>query len=113
MPYIRPTVGTMSVHTSPDDELPAKLVRVRDAVACELDAQLGLRGETIILSDVCEVAFAVAVRLGQEFQISYAPQDRLQDDDFLSLDGAVFYGSVMPPENDHGMPDRYPLFDYR
>lgn len=104
----------MTGHTPPD-ELPAELVRVRNAVASELDAQLNLRGEAVILADVCEIAFAVAVRLGHEFKISYiaAQQPGLADDDFLSLDGAVFYGSVMPSENDQGLPDRYPLFDYR
>jgi hypothetical protein len=77
------------------DELPAALVRVRNAVARELDAQLGLRGEVIILADVCEVAHAVAVRLGGEFRIRPAPswQHSQLCDDLFSLDSATFYAS--------------------
>jgi hypothetical protein len=96
------------------DEAQPELVRLRNAVACELHAQLAMRGETIRLADVCGVADAVAVRLDREFRIEGAPspQGDLQDDDSLGLDSAAFYGSVMPTENDPGPSERYPIFDY-
>jgi len=109
----RPTVGVMSGSTPLDasEEIPAELVRVRNSVAIELDAQLGLRGETIILADVCEVAYAIAVRLGLEFCLEprTVRQGELPDDDSLGVDGAVFYGSLIHD----GAPDRYPVFDHR
>ena len=105
----------MSGYPPPDagDEISAELARVRNTVACELDAQLGLRGEVILLADVCEVAYAVAVRLGGEFRIEKAPapQDGLRDDDLLGLDGAAFYGSAVL-DRDGDPRDRYPVFDY-
>jgi hypothetical protein len=90
------------------DEMPAELVQVRNAVACELSAQLNLRDETIDLAAVCEVAHAIAVRLGHEFRIEPAPpqQEGRPDDDSLGLDAAAFYGSALPAE-------QYPVFDYR
>jgi hypothetical protein len=97
------------------NEISGELARLRNTVACELHAQLAMRGEAINLADVCEVAYAVPVRLGREFRIERAPsqQGDLKDDDSLGLDGAAFYGSVMPKENDQRYPDRYPIFDYR
>ena len=63
-------------------------------VACELDAPLCLRGETIVLADVCEVAHAVAAWLGREFWIEYArlSEGSLPDEDLFGPDGADFYG---------------------
>ncbi len=92
------------------DDAPPELARVRNSVASELDAQLWLRGEAIVLADVCEVAYAIAARLGREFRIEHLPaqQDGLHDDDLLGLDGAAFYGSAMPDAH-----DRFPIFDYR
>jgi hypothetical protein len=97
-----------------DDEIPVHLARLRNAIACELHAQLALRCETINLADVPEVAYAVAARLGRAFRIEWAPPweaDR-EDDDSLGLDGAVFYGSGRRDERDQGPPDRYPIFDH-
>lgn len=106
----------MSDRTASDasDEISTELACLRNTVACELHAQLAMRGEAINLVDVCEVALAVAVRLGREFRIerTSSQQGDLIDDDSLGLDDAAFYGSVMPNENDQGSPDRYPIFDY-
>jgi hypothetical protein len=55
------------------DELPEELARVRNAVACELHAQLAMRNETISLADVPEVAYAVAAQLRHEFRIEWTP----------------------------------------
>jgi hypothetical protein len=78
------------------DEISAELALVRNSVACELDAQLGLRGEVIVLEDVCEVAYAVAVRLGHGFRIEHIapPQPERPEDDWLGLDAAVFRVSM-------------------
>ncbi|GAA1804354.1 hypothetical protein [Planosporangium flavigriseum] len=101
----------MTSRPQPDvtDETSAELARLRNAIACELHAQLALRGETINLAEVTEVAYAVAIQLGKAFRIEWAPgqeSDR-DDDDPLSLDAAVFYGSAMPTEGN----ERYPIFD--
>ena len=93
--------GSMPLEAS--EEVSAEFARVRNIVAIELDAQLGLRGEIITLADVCEVAYAVAVRLGH-----FPRHLDLPDDDSLGPDGAVFYGSLMHDDN-----DRYPVFDHR
>jgi hypothetical protein len=107
----------MTDHPASDagDEISTELVHVRNTVACELNAQLALRGETIDLAAVCEVAHAVAVRLGREFRIDRAApqQGDLNDDDSLGLDGAAFHGSAMPNENDQESLELYPIFDYR
>ncbi|GIH02923.1 hypothetical protein Rhe02_09900 [Rhizocola hellebori] len=80
-----------------DEEIPAALAWVRNSVARELDAQLGLRGEVIVLADVCEIAYAVAVRLGLEFGIERRPwpDSDPREESSLDLDSAVFYGSMM------------------
>jgi hypothetical protein len=95
------------------DGIPDELVRLRNVVACELHAQLAMRGEVIRLSDICGAADAVAVRLGREFRIEEVPSPHgdLEDDESLGPDGAAFYGSVMPNGNDRSS-DRYPIFDY-
>ncbi len=93
------------------DEISTELARLRNAIACELHAQLALRNETINLADVPEVAYAVAAQLRHAFRIEWAPRwesDR-EDDESLGLDGAVFYGSAIPEERN---PDRYPIFDH-
>jgi hypothetical protein len=96
------------------DEISIELAHVRNTVACELHAQLALRLETIALADIPEVAYAVAVRLRQEFRIEPAPsrQGDLEDDDSLGLDGATFYGSAMSNGDDQGPPERFPIFDH-
>src|SRR5690349_9977095 len=99
-----------------DDELSAELVHVRNTVACELNAQLAMRHETIDLAAVCGVAYAVAVRLGREFRFERVAgqQEGLRDDDSLGLDGAAFYGSVLLSHQDPGpAEEHYPIFDYR
>lgn len=93
------------------DEISTELARLRNAIACELHAQLALRNETINLADVPEVAYAVAAQLRYAFRIEYSPRwesDR-EDDESLGLDGAVFYGSAIAEER---TPDRYPIFDH-
>jgi hypothetical protein len=67
------------------DEISMELARLRNAVACELHAQLALRGETIILADVPKVALAVAAQLGHAFRITWAPQWESDRDDDDSL----------------------------
>jgi hypothetical protein len=71
------------------DEAQTEFVRLRNAVVCELHAQLAMRGEAIQLADVCGVADAVVVRLSREFRIENvpSPQGDLEDDDSLGLDG--------------------------
>jgi hypothetical protein len=92
------------------EELPLELASLRNAVACELHAQLALRGERIDLAAVPEVAYAVAVQLSREFRIEPAParQSDLEDDESLGPDCATFHGSALPA----GASDRYPIFDY-
>ena len=89
------------------------VVRLRNAVSCELMAQLDMR-DVINLADVAEVAYAVAVRLGRDFRIEWAPtgQCDLKDDESLGLDSAVFYGSAMPSGSVQKSSDRYPIFDH-
>ncbi|MEV7230106.1 MULTISPECIES: hypothetical protein [Polymorphospora] len=98
---------------SEDDQIPPDLARVRDEVACELYAQLALRGETIDQADVCGVAHSVAVRLGGRFRIEERPGPDAGpgDDDSLGLDGATFHGSVLPGGDGRGPSERYPVFD--
>jgi hypothetical protein len=112
----RPIVTVMSNQPAPDasDEIPAELARFRNAIACELHAQLAMRGETINLADIPEVAYAVAVQLGHTFRVEWAPRwaDERDDDGSLSLDAAVFYGSTLPNGDNHGPTDRYPIFDH-
>jgi hypothetical protein len=116
MVWSRSNVRRMSDWTASDasDGIPIELAGLRNTVACELHAQLAMRGEMIALADVPEVAYAVAVRLGHEFRIECAPsrQDHLEDDDSLGLDGAAFYASAMPNGDSHGPSDRYPIFDH-
>jgi hypothetical protein len=96
------------------DELLGDMARLRNAVSCELMAQLDLREGVINLADVAEVAYAVAVRLGHEFRLERAPigQCDLEDDESLGLDGAAFYGSTMPRGSDQRVSERYPIFDH-
>ncbi|GAB3149502.1 hypothetical protein GCM10027290_35840 [Micromonospora sonneratiae] len=97
-----------------DHEISADLARLRNAIACELYAQLALRGETLDLADIPEAAYAVAVRLGHAFRIEWAPRwrDEPDDDGSLGPDAAVFHGSTMPSEGDQEATDRYPIFDH-
>lgn len=90
------------------DEIPAEVARLRNAISCELHAQLALRGETIDLAAVPEVAYAVAARLWQAFAIEWAPRwaDEPDDDGSLGVDAAVFHASALPAA------DRYPIFDH-
>ena len=112
----RSTVSAMSDRMTPDagDEISTELARLRNAVACELHAQLAMRGEVIDLAAVPEVAYAVAVQLGHEFRIEPAPSSHgdLSDDETLGLDGAAFYGSATPDADDRRSADRYPIFDH-
>jgi hypothetical protein len=66
----------MSDHAVPltDEDLPEDVARLRNAIACELHAQLAMRCETINLADLPEVAYAVAVQLGRQFRIEWAPR---------------------------------------
>jgi hypothetical protein len=94
-------------------EIPAELARLRNAISCELYAQLALRQETIKQVDVPGVAYAVAVQLSHAFRIEPTPlweYDR-QDDESLGPDAATFYGSAAP-YGDARSPDRYPIFDH-
>jgi len=77
-------------------------------------AQLDLREGMINLADVAEVAYAVAIRLGHEFRLEWAPawQCDLEDDESLGLDGAAFYGSATQSGSDQRVPERYPIFDH-
>jgi len=86
------------------DDLPGELARLRNAVACELHAQLALRGEHIDLAEVPEDAYAVAVQLSRQFHIA-EQWPVADDDDPLSLDSATFHASDLPT-------DRYPIFDH-
>jgi hypothetical protein len=112
----RSTVTVMSNQPATDvsDEISADLARLRNATACELHAQLAMRGETIDLADIPEVAYAVAVQLGHSFRIEWAPrwEGEREDDGSLGLDAAVFYGSAMPNGGNQGSTDRYPIFDH-
>lgn len=96
------------------DEIPAEVGRLRNAIANELHAQLALRGETIELADVPEVAYAVAVQLGHAFRIEWAPEwaDDRQDDGSLGLDAATWHGSALPAGGNQEQVDRYPVFDH-
>jgi hypothetical protein len=98
--------------SEPGDDISADVARLRNAIACELNAQLGMRGETIILADVPEVAYAVAMRLRHAFRIEWAPRwDDEDDDGPLGSDAAVFHASAMSePGREPG--DRYPIFDH-
>jgi len=96
------------------EELTGELARLRNAVACELHAQLAMRNERISLADLPEIAYAVAVRIGYDFRVEWAPlwapapgPAGHEDDDSLGLDSAVFYGSELG-----GVEDRYPVFDH-
>jgi hypothetical protein len=74
------------------DETPVELARLRNAISCELHAQLAMRGEAITLEEVPEVAYAVAVQLGRAFRIEWAPSwDEDRDEDFFSLDAATYH----------------------
>jgi hypothetical protein len=89
------------------DQSQTGLAGLRNAVSCELHAQLALRGESIELADVPHVAYAVAVQLCRQYSIEPYETD-LADDESLGLDSATFYGSALPPIS----PDRYPIFDH-
>lgn len=89
-----------------DDEFPPVTACVRNAVARELREQVMLRGDSIELADVAEVAYAVAVQLGREFTLEQH-RDEPADDDSLGPDGATFNASALPPAPS----DRYPIFD--
>ncbi|MGW4467579.1 hypothetical protein [Micromonospora sp. NPDC004704] len=106
----------MNIQPIPDasDNDSPDVARLRNAIACELHAQLAMRGETIELEDIPEVARAVAVQLGHAFRIEWAPrwvEDR-DDGEWLSLDAAVFQGSELPDGNGDSTADRYPIFDH-
>ncbi|GAA4470130.1 hypothetical protein [Phytohabitans houttuyneae] len=90
------------------EDIPAEVARLRNAISCELHAQLALRGETIDLAAVPEVAYAVALRLREAFAIEWAPRGEQDPDDdgSLGLDAAVFHASSLPTA------DRYPIFDH-
>ena len=90
------------------------MARLRNAVSCELMAQLDIREGVINLADVAEVAYAVAVRLGHEFRLEWAPpwQYDSEDDESLGPDGATFDGSTMPSGSDQRVPELYPIFDH-
>jgi len=92
---------------NPNDQIPPDLAGLRNAVACELRAQLALRAESIEIGDVPGVAYAVAVHLRRQYQFEPYQAD-LADDDSLGLDGATFHASALP----HTSPDRYPIFDH-
>jgi hypothetical protein len=87
-------------------DIPAELACLRNAISCELHAQLAMRDETINLVDVPEVAYAVAVQLTRAFRIARTPlwEYEREDDESLGPDAATFYGSAVP--------DRYPIFDH-
>jgi hypothetical protein len=96
------------------EEISVELARLRNAIACELHAQLAMRCETINLADIPEVAYAVAANLGQSFRIEWASRwepDR-DDDESLGLDSAVFYGSTLQADHGQGQPNRFPIFDH-
>jgi hypothetical protein len=84
----------------------AEVAQLRNAVARELHAQLAMRGETIRLVDVPDVAYVVAIQLTREFRVECQPDDERTDDDSLGPDGAAFYASTMPADC-----GRYPIFD--
>ncbi|MFK3983277.1 hypothetical protein ACI2K4_23215 [Micromonospora sp. NPDC050397] len=96
------------------DDIPVELGRLRNAIANELHAQLALRGETIELADVPEVAYAVAVQLGHAFRVEWAPRwvDDREDDGSVGLDAATWYGSALPDGGNQERVDRYPVFDH-
>jgi hypothetical protein len=48
---------------------------LRNAIARELHAQLAMRNEKIQLSDVPEVAYAVAANLGYDFRVEWTPAE--------------------------------------
>jgi hypothetical protein len=100
--------------TDVSDEIPTDVARLRNAIACELYAQLAMRGETIDLADIPGVAYAVAAQLGHAFRVEWAPcwAGEPQDDASLSLDGAVFRASALPGAGEPGPADRYPIFDH-
>jgi len=100
---------TMQVHQDEDPDPPAEL---RNAVARELYAQLGLRGEAIDLAAAPGVADAVARRLVQTFRIDWVPTwiREPDDDEPLGSEAAVFHASAMPPGSELSA-ERYPIFD--
>ncbi|GAA0744620.1 hypothetical protein Drose_37245 [Dactylosporangium roseum] len=112
----KPTVTGMTIQpaTDPSDEMPTGMARLRNAIACELHAQLAMRGETINLADVPEVAFAVTMQLRHAFRIEWAPRwiDERDDGESLGLDATVFRASTLPNEETQGSTDRYPIFDH-
>jgi hypothetical protein len=72
--------GTRSVDNPPSppeapmNELPApEFAQLRYAIARELHAQLALRNEKILWSDLNEVAYAVAANLRYDFHIEWTP----------------------------------------
>jgi hypothetical protein len=99
----------MQANQDEDPEAPAEL---RNAVARELYAQLGLRGETIDLAAAPGVADAVARRLVQTFRIDWVPAwiGEPDDDEPLGSEAAVFHASAMPPASEPSA-ERYPIFD--
>ncbi|HEX8347007.1 MAG TPA: hypothetical protein VF657_20055 [Actinoplanes sp.] len=103
----------------PDDELSADMVRLGNAISCELHAQLAMRGEAILLADVPEVAYTIAMQLRHAFRIEWAPRwvdegagDGEDDDAPLGSDAAVFHGSATSDRETPGAADRYPIFDH-
>jgi hypothetical protein len=95
------------------DDLSADMVRLRDAVACELHAQLAMRGEVLHLADIPEVAHIVAMQLRHGFHIEWAPRwtEEEGDDGPLGSDAAVFHASRMS-ERESEATDRFPVFDH-
>jgi len=75
--------------TEPDTDVS----RLRNAIACELNAQLALRDERLELADLPEVAYAVAVQLQHTFRIEWAPRwtDQTDETDWLSPDAATYH----------------------
>jgi hypothetical protein len=103
------TVPPVQAHQDETPDAPAEL---RNAVACELYAQLALRGETIDLAAAAGVADAVARRLVQTFRIEWVPvwAGEPDDDEPLGSEAAVFHASTMPPASEPSA-ERYPIFD--
>jgi len=86
-------VMDMQPDSDVNDEIPVDVARLRNTIACELHAQLGMRNEAIEFEDITEVAYAVAVRLRHAFRIEWAPdwgnEDEDDEDQALSLDATV------------------------
>ncbi|MEV6343133.1 hypothetical protein [Actinoplanes sp. NPDC051851] len=91
-----------------DEEIPDSPPELRNAVACELYAQLALRNETIDLEAVPGVADAIAHRIAQSFHADWSPPWSTDpiDTEPIGSEAAVFHASALPPST-----ERYPVFD--